>query len=164
MDEFYPDLPENPLLTRTDTRLVIDIRDLHTKVPVSGGALRRGLEAALPVFERNGVSAYVAYCSNFLLSLHKHDDLEDPDVTEETLTYYYEMGEWGNVWVEARFVAMEEALRDMPDGHYECRFLVDWDNRGAGETDEYWGRHTKRAGSTYRPLWFAPGNEVEGAH
>lgn len=164
MDEFYPDLPEDPLLTRPNARLVIDIRDLQTKVPVAGEALRRGMEAALPVFERSGVSAYVAYCSNFLLSLHKHDSQEDPDVTEETLTYYYEMGAWGNVWQEARYVAMEVAMRDLPDGHYECRFLVDWDNRSEGEADEYWGWHTKRAGSTYRPLWCAPGNEVEGAH
>ena len=164
MDEFYPDLPENPLLMRPDTRLVIDIRDLHTKVPVAGDALQRGLEAALPVFERNGVSAYVAYCSDFLLSRDKHDAQENPDVTEETLSYYYEMGKWGNVWDEAEFVATEEALRDLPDGDYECRFLVDWDDRGVGETDEGWGLHIKSAGNTHTPYWFAPGNEVDGAH
>lgn len=164
MEEFYPNLPKNPLYTKPDTRLVINLRDLYTKAPVAGEALRRGLEAAMPVFERHGVSGYVAYCSNYLLSRDKRDAKKDPEVTDEILAYYYEMGKWGNVWGEAEFVALEEALRDLPDGDYEFQFLVDWDNRDASEAHEYWGWHRRRTGDTFVPYWLAPGNEVNGAH
>jgi hypothetical protein len=160
MHEFYPNLPQ-PAYARSGSRMVFDVRTRDAKVAVEADALKRGLDAAMHVLAREGVSPYVAYCANYLLARDLHDAQENPDVTEETLAYFVAMGPWGNAWGEAEFIALDLALRDLPCGQYEYRCLVDWDDRKPSEKDEYWHWHSKRDGETYKPFWFVSHHHPE---